>query len=170
MKHKLTAFLGELTKYDYILFGGVFVLFILVLILALVLRKKPALSAILALLAFAILFLGPTLGYVKMHEYIFASSVELISQKKLNFSAAIVVKGKLTNESKRNFKHCTITAAAIKQTKNKYKNYLLQFKPIRKRSIVEEDIQVGEVREFKMFIEPFTYKKDYNITLKADCI
>ncbi len=169
MKQKLTIFLEELTKYDYILFGGVFSLFLLFLILALLLRKKTFLSSLLALISFVILFLGPTLGYVKMHEYIFASSVKLLSQKKLNYSAAIIVKGEVTNLSKHNFKQCRISAAAIKKTGNKYKDYIFQFKPLKKMSIVQKDIKKGETRAFKMFIEPFTYAKDYNVTLKADC-
>ncbi len=36
-------------------------------------------------------------------------------------------------------------------------------------SIVEEDIGVGEIREFKLFIEPFTYSKDYNVSIGSKC-
>jgi len=169
MKSKITAFLNELMLYDYILFGSVFALFILILILALVLRKKTAVSLFLALLSFIILFLGPTLGYIKMHEYLFANSIKLLSQKQLTFTPALIVKGQLTNISKRNFHRCKITASIIKQGKNKYKNYIYQFKPLKKMSIVEQDIRRSQVRDFKIIVEPFSYSKDYNITLKADC-
>jgi len=170
MKEKVTAFINELIRYDYILFGAVLALFFLILILALVLRKKTALSAFLALLSFSILFVGPTLGYIKMHEYLFPNSVKLLSQKKLQFLPAIVVKGEIKNESKKEFKKCKITALVLRQSKNKIKTYIYKFKPIKKMSIIEENLLAEEVRRFKIIVEPFTSSRDYNISIKADCI
>jgi len=169
MKAKITAFIDGLITYDYILFGSVFALFILFIILGIVLRKKISFAIFLILLAFVILLAGPTVGYIKMHEYIFKNSVEIISQKKLTFTQAVVVKGKLTNESKQNFKSCKITANAHKVSKKKLKTYLYSFKAFKKMSILENDIAVGETREFKIIVEPFTYSKDYNISLGAKC-
>jgi len=169
MKHKITVFMESLITYDYILFAASFVLFILFIILGIVLRKKLTLAIIFILLAFTILLVGPTIGYVKMHEMIFKNSTELISQKRLEFTEAVVVKGKLINESSKNFKECKITASAYKVTRNKYKNYLKKLKPFKKMSIIEYDIVVSEIREFKIIVEPFTYNSDYNISLGADC-
>jgi len=169
MKSKITAFLNDLIMYDYILFGGAFFLFILFIILGLVLRKKVGLAIFLVLLGFIILILAPTLGYVEMHNYLFKNTTTLTKQKKLEFTQAIVVKGNLVNESKRNFNSCKITAKVHKVSKNEYRNYLLQFKTIKRMSIIEEDIAKGEMRDFKIIIEPFTYSKDYNITIGAKC-
>jgi len=169
MKHKIAAFIEGLITYDYILFGASFLLFIIFIILGIILRKKMVLAVIFVFLAFAVLLLGPTLGYVKMHEMVFQNSTEILSQKKLEFTQAIVLKGKLTNTSKRNFKECKITASVYKVTSNKYKNYLKKLKPFQKMSIVIDKISLSEVREFKMIIEPFTYRRDYNISLGADC-
>ena len=169
MKSKITAFIEGLISYDYILFGAVFVLFILFIILGILLRKKIALSLLFILLAFAILLLGPTLGYIKLHEKLFKNTTTLISQKQLQFSEAAVVIGSITNDSKHHFNSCKITASAYAMTSNKYKNYLKKLKPFKKMSIVEEDISVSETREFKIIIEPFRYSRDYNISLGADC-
>lgn len=169
MKHKILAFIEGLISYDYILFGASFVLFIVFIILGIVLRRKAALAVIIIFLAFAILLLGPTLGYVKMHDIIFKNSTELISQKRLEFTQAVVVKARLTNESDRDFAECKITASAYKVTSNKYKNYLKKLKPFQKMSIIELDIQKAQTREFKIIIEPFSYSRDYNISLGADC-
>ncbi len=169
MKAKLTAFLDTLIIYDYILFGATFVLFILFIILSIALRKKVLLAAFLALLSFALLILGPTLGYVKTHEYLFKNSTTLISQKRLEFVSAIVVKGSLVNESKFNFSSCKITASVHKNSKNELKKYLYKFKTIKKASILEEDIAKGETIDFKIIVESFTYSKDYNISLGAKC-
>ncbi len=169
MKAKVTAFINELIIYDYILFGSVFVLFILFIILGIILRKKLGLSIFLVLLAFSLLFLGPTLGYVEMHKFLYKNNVTLKSQKKLTFTKAIVIKGILSNDSKFNFQSCKITASAYKLSKNPIKKIIYPFKPIKKSSIVEEDIPKGNLREFKMFIEPFTYSKEYNISMEAKC-
>lgn len=169
MKAKITAFINDLILYDYILFGAVFVLFILFIILAIVLRKKVGFSIFLALLGFAILLLGPTLGYIKMHQFLYKNTILLTSQKKLTFTKAIVIKGTISNDSKFNFKSCKVTASAFKVSTNPIKNFIYPFKPLKNMSIVESDIPMGTNREFKMFIEPFTYSKDYNISLDARC-
>ncbi len=169
IKEKITAFINELVMYDYILFGSVFILFLLFIILAIILRKKVGLSIFLILLSFSILTVGPTLGYIKMHEYLFKNSCELISQKKLSFTPAVVVKGSITNESKVNFSSCLITASLYKSSKNIIKKHIYPLKPLKKMSILVENINRGETQEFKIIVEPFTYSKDYNISIKASC-
>ena len=169
MKVKITLFLNSLITQDYILFGSIFVLFILFIILGIVLRKRTFIAIFMMLLAFVILFVGPIVGYIKLHEYLFKNTLELVSQKKLNFTKAIVVKGKLTNQSKYTFSECLVTANVHKHTENKYKNYIYSFKPFQKMSILEYDIAKGKTIEFKIIVEPFTYAKDYNISLGANC-
>jgi hypothetical protein len=169
LKAKINTFIDGLITYDYILFGSVFGLFILFIIVGILFRKKTVLAVILILLAFSILFIGPTLGYVKMHEFLYKNSLKLTSEKRLSFTKAVVVKGELTNESKYNFESCKITASAHKVSKKKLKTFLYSFKSLKKMSILEYDIAVGETRAFKIIIEPFTYSKDYNISLGAKC-
>jgi hypothetical protein len=169
MKEKITAFVHNLLVYDYILFSSAFALFILFIILAILLRDKIGLAIFLVLFGFATLLLAPTLGYIEMHKYLFKNSTELVSQKKLNFVEAIVVKGRIKNESKFNFKQCKITASVYKVGKNKLKNYVYRLKPLKKMSIIEHDIPKGTTKEFKMFVEPFRYSRDYNLSLKASC-
>ena len=169
IKEKITAFIEGLISYDYILFGTVFTLFILFIILAIVLRKKVALSIFLILFAFTFVTLGSILGYIKMHEYLFKNSTKLVSQKRLSFTPAIVVNGTITNESKFDFSSCKITATAYKSSNNIIKKYIYPLKPLKKRSILQENINKGVTKEFKIIVEPFTYSKDYNISIKASC-
>ncbi len=169
MNNKITLFIDNLIPYDYILFGAVFVLFILFIILAIVLRKKIFLALIFIILAFSTLILGPTLGYIKLHETLFKNTTQLLSQKRLQFSEAVVVKGVVINESDKDFKECRVTAKVYGVSSNKLKNYLKQFKPFKKMSIVIVDIAKSQKREFKMIIEPFRYSRDYNISLGSDC-
>ncbi len=169
MKENIKVFIEGLIQFDYILFGSSFVLFILLIILAILLRRTVALSLFIALLSFSTLFLAPTLGYIKMHEYLFKNNTQLLSQQKLIFTEAVVVKGTLSNESKFNFKVCKITASIYKVTGNKVKDLIFPFNPFQKMLIEEADIKIGETRDFKMIIEPFTYANDYNVSVKADC-
>jgi len=169
LKSKITEFIHGLISYDYILFSISFTLFILFIVLGIVLRKKLFFATIFILLGFLVLLLGPSLGYIKMHEYLFKNSVIVTSVKKLNFTPALVLKGKITNESKKNFTRCRITANVYKVTSNKWKNYIKKLKPFKKMSISLENLEVSQTKEFKMIIEPFTYEKDYNISLGADC-
>jgi len=169
MKHKILAFMDSLIKYDYILFGSIFLIFFIFIILALVLRKKAGLSIFLVIFSFIFLMVAPIVGYAKMHTYLFKNELTLTSEKKLQYTKAIVVFGKLKNTSQRDFSVCKVTAIVNKSSKNEYKNYIYTFKPIMKMSIIEEDIVMGNEIDFKIIVEPFTYKYDYNITLEADC-
>jgi len=169
MKGKIIAFLHNLIAYDYMLFGAVFVLFLLFLILSIIIRKKLGLSIFFLLLSFIILIAGPTVGYSKMHEYLFSYNLILTSQKQLSFTPAIVIKGTIENTSKYDFKQCLLTAHVLKVSKNALREYLYAFKPLKKMSMIEYDIKKAQKREFKLIVEPFRYTKDYNISLQASC-
>jgi len=169
MKEKIISFIHNLIIYDYILFGTVFILFILFIILAIVVRNRVGFSIFLVLFSFIFLVFAPFFGYIQMHKYLFKNSTTLISQKRLHFTKALIVKGSITNQSKTNFKSCVVTISAYKVTNNKYKNMLYKLKPFQKMSILEKSILRGETKKFRVIVEPFTYAKDYNISLEADC-
>jgi hypothetical protein len=169
MKSKITAFVNELILYDYILFGSAFALFIILIVIAIVLRRKRGLAIFLILLGFTTLFTLPSLGYVKMHETLFKNSVEITSEKKLQFTQAIVVKGLLKNESNFDFKECRVTVRVHRSSANKYRDFLYGFKTIQRTSIILEEIPKESGREFKTFVEPFTYSRPYNLSIGAKC-
>lgn len=166
----ISKFINNLIAYDYILFGSLFVLFIIFVSVGIILRRKTLLAIFIILFAFITLFAGSIFGYIAMHQYFFKNETTIISQKKLSFTKAVVVYAKVKNSSDRDFKSCKITATAYKVSNNEIKNYLLKFKPIIKMSILENDILKGQEREIKLIIEPFTYANDYNVSIGADCI
>ncbi|MBE0513709.1 DUF2393 domain-containing protein [Sulfurimonas sp.] len=169
MTWEISKFINELIVYDYILFGTLFLLFILFVTLGILFRNRGAIAIFLILFAFTQLIVGSTYGYVKMHEYLFTNETSIISQKKLNFTQAIVLYGSVKNMSQRDFSSCKATATVYKKTGNRVKDYIFRLKPVNKMSIIEDGIVKDEEREFKMIIEPFTYGGDYNITLGAKC-
>lgn len=169
MKLGLTTFIEELILYDYILFGSVFCLFIIFIILGIIKREKTSTSIFLFIFAFLIIILGPTVGYMQMHKFLFKNSILLKEQKKLTYTKAVIVYGKLKNDSKFDFAMCNIKASAHKVSGNSVKDYLFKFNPFKETSSIEYDIFKGEEREFKIILEPFNYSKDYNISLGASC-
>lgn len=169
MQGAITDFINSMIMYDYILFASLFIVFIIFVIIGIVIRKKTIIAVSLIVFAFFELFAGSTLGYSKMHEYLYKNEVEITNNKKLNFTQAVVVEGVLKNLSQRDFKSCDINVKVHKKSKYKIKEYILRLKPIAKMSIIEQDIKIGQERPFKMIIEPFTYKYDYNISAEAKC-
>ena len=169
MTGAITKFINELIVYDYILFGTLFFLFVLLVALGILFRRRGAIAILLILFAFTQLLVGSTYGYLKMHEYLFKNETSIKSHKKLNFTQAIVLYGSVKNVSTRDFSSCEITATVYKNTGNEIKDYILRLKPINKMSILTQEILKDEKQEFKMIIEPFTYGGDYNITLGAKC-
>ncbi len=170
MKEKLTAFIAQLTLYDYVLFGAVIFVLILLLILAIIVRKKTALSFALILMALVLLLTGPTLGYVKLHQFLYKTTTQILEVKALEFSKALVVKGVVHNRSKRHLSTCSITTEIFKVSGNPYLDMLYPLNPFKKVSILKDvNLSSGEHYEFKMIVEPFTYTKEYNLSIGAAC-
>ncbi len=170
MKQKIISFIDGLILYDYILFGGVVLLFILFLILAILLRKRTALSIFIILFAFVILFLGPTLGYIQLHKFLYKNEIHITKIKKLQFTNALLIEGEIKNSSKFDFLTCKIKAGAYKVSGKKIPDMIYQYRPFKHGYLkLDTIIKPNETKSFKLFIEPFNYKKDYNITIGANC-
>ena len=170
MKEKITDFIHHLLIYDYLLFGGVALLFILLLIVAILLRRKLAVAISLVVFAFILLIAGPIIGYLQLHHYLFKHKIVLEETKALEFTEALLIRGSIENLSKRPFQECTIKAGVYKVTPYKWINPVYPYIPFKKGALhLSRTINPGESAPFKLFVEPFRYTKDYNITVKADC-
>lgn len=170
MKAKIIDFIHHLIIYDYFLFGGIFVLFILLLVLAIALRHKMALAVLFVILAFGILTAGSVVGYIQLHQYLFKNKIILHEVKALQFTEALLIKGDINNTSKRPFKECSVYAGVYKVSHNRYLDRVYPYLPFKKGSLkIIAPIAPGESEHFKLFVEPFRYYKDYNITIKAEC-
>ncbi len=169
MKEKVLAFLHSLTTYDLIYLGAVFALFLLLILLTLVLRKKLTLALFILLLAILEIALAPTLGFDFFHNWLFKNTITVTKAKKLHFVEAVVIEGKLKNDSRFDFKSCKVSAFVYKDTHNKYKNLIFKLKPLKTASLTLKDIPKGADATFKFLIEPFSYKKDIDVSLKGVC-
>jgi hypothetical protein len=169
MKAKLTAFIDQLMFYDYLLFGGSLLLFLLLLILAILLRERLAAALLCVFAAFAVLVLGPTLGYVTLHEQLFRHEIRLTEVKKLTFTDALLVQGTLTNLSGRPFSRCRISADLYKVSHNALLDRIRPYFPRQSGTVLKEGIAPGAEVAFKIFVEPFSYTDDYNVSIGASC-
>ncbi len=170
MKQKLIAFIDSLILYDYILFGAIIALFILFLILAILLRNRVAFSILMVFFAFIILLIGPTLGYQLMHQYLYKNDVHITEIKKLEFTDALLVRGTLKNISKMDFLTCKIKASAYKVSGKTIPDMIYPYKPFKKAYLkLDTIIKPNETKTFKLFIEPFQYSKEYNLSIGAHC-
>ena len=170
MKSTIIDFIDHLLIYDYLLFGGIILLFILLLLVAVVLRERLALGVFMVVTAFTVLTAGSYAGYIMMHQYLFKNKVSLSEVKALEFTEALLIRGEITNLSKRTFTECTLKTGVYKVTHKPYVDSIYPYFPFRKSSLhLKETIKPGETVPFKLFVEPFRYSKDYNTTVKAEC-
>lgn len=170
MKALIQEFINHLIIYDYFLFGGIIILFILLLILAIALQHKMGWAIFFVLVAFGVLTAGPVAGYITLHQYLFKHTLIVHEIKALEFTEALLIKGDINNTSKRTFSECTLSAGVYKVTHNKIIDPIYPYIPFKKSSLrVQKTIPPGKSVPFKLFVEPFRYTKDYNITLKAKC-
>ncbi|MCK9371666.1 MAG: DUF2393 domain-containing protein [Sulfuricurvum sp.] len=170
MKALIQDFIARLIIYDYLLIGGVVVLFIILLLLAILIRHKMRLAIFLVILAFGLLTAGSVWGYMALHHYLFQHTILLNEVKALEFTEALLIKGDLNNTSQRPFHECTITAKVYKVSHNKLIDPIYPYIPFKKNTLtMAEEILPGHSASFKLFIEPFRYAKDYNVTVKGEC-
>jgi hypothetical protein len=171
IKATLHNFIASLHLYDYIVFGISGALFILILLLAILLRRKAGLSITLVLLAFIILFALPVSGYNYIHGQLYKTELTNLNIKRLEFTEAIVIKGTITNKGKQDFHKCIISSQAYKGASGFLQELIYPLKPFQKVSIVkQEELGVDESLDFRLVMEPFTYTNEYNISMKVNCL
>ncbi len=171
IKATLHDFIASLHLYDYIIFGVSGALFVLILLLAILLRRKAVLSLILVLLAFIILIALPISGYNYIHDQLYRTELSNLNIKRLEFSEAIVIKGTITNRGKQNFTTCKISSHAYKSASGFLEELVYPLKPFQKVSIVkQEELGIDHSLDFRLVMEPFTYTDDYNISMKVNCL
>jgi aromatic ring-opening dioxygenase LigB subunit len=157
--------------YDYIAFGWLFGLLLMMILTALLsANKKPKLASFLIFTSFILMFTAP-IG-IKIFLDKTVRKVEILDQNstKLNFSKALVITGKIKNQGKIDLHKCYINAKVLKTSNNKYLDFLYNLKPIRKRTILTEaNLSKEKFEEFKVVFEKFNYKKEYRVSLSAEC-
>lgn len=171
LKANLQTFVSTLHTYDFIMFGAVGALFLLILLLAVLIRQRTVTSLFLILFALILIVIGPIAGYKYVHATVYKTEILDLQVKKLEFTEALVIKGSLKNSGKQSYSRCRISAHAYKGASNLFEEFVYPLKPFAKVSILkEEDLNITQSLDFKLVIEPFTYSDEYNISMEANCL
>ena len=170
VKTAILDFFNTLSVYDYVGFIITIVLFTLFLILALLLRRRTKLSMIFVVIAFIFFFAGPSAAHIFVKKTIFKSTPTLGEVKKLVYSDTLLIKGALFYIGQKDANHCKVEAHVHKRSTNSIKDFAYDLKTYKLGSdTIDKKFTKGDRVDFKIVIEPFTYKGDYNITLNSGC-
>ena len=158
----------SLTKYDAFAIGWVIFLAILLLVLA-VFIKRHSIQYIVLSLSILLLFLGPVGTKFVMDNYLRKADVVINEAKVLKYSDSVIVVGTITNKSRLLFKKCDIALLFVKPADNILKKAANILKP---KYIYIWDMNTSlekkETKQFKIIVDSFKMK-DFNLTVQPRC-
>lgn len=170
MKTQIVEFIHTLNLYDYLLFGGIIFFFLLFLILSIMFHQRIRLAITFVLLAFILLFTAPVIGYILLHSFVYKHKITLTTVQDLEFSDALVIKGDLNNTSSQTLKECTLYTGISQVSSIQPLNTLYTYLPFRRKSLtINGPIAPAEGTSFKLLIEPFSYPKHFQVTVRGNC-
>ena len=156
---------------DWVSYSWAFLLFLIIFVVSIYVMSK---AQILGVLMLFLSIFGLAAGVYFISDFLDtrlrARNLELISQKRLSYTDALVVDFNLKNLSKKSFGRCNIRLKFYYPSENKLKNAINKFKPFLKENIIfEGQIAAGESRRISGAIEGFRAARDYNITTASEC-
>lgn len=164
------TYLANLSVYDYLGLSAIFLLFTLLFVLAIALKKHWVLSFLLILIGFTLLAASPMLLNFGMRHSAKQADITIYQGKKLQYTQAVLIHGALTNNGVLDFKRCTVTAKIAKAATNPVLAFVHQAKPLRTQHLtIDQPIKKGETFPFRMIVENFTYAKPFRIVTYANC-
>ena len=168
LRYYLYYSIHSLTRYDYMALGWVIFLALLLLILALFVKRRGAAYSLL-FLGMVLLFFGPPLIKIAMDRFIRAASAETSVIKPLKFSHALLLEGNVTNLSRSDFGSCDLVVS-IYRPDTPLKSWAAWLKPV--RVYIQPDLfalRPHETKPFKIIVDHFTTKGDFNVTVIPRC-
>lgn len=171
-KQSLGDYVYSLTIYDYVAFGWLAFLLIVIFSLSvmMMMRKKLRCSILLMLVTIFLIFAAPI--SIKLFLDKSVRKVAILDQNHtiLNFSKSLIVTAKLENRGKIDLHKCYINSKVLKTPENFFKDILNYLKPIEKKTIIlTEDLSQNQIKEFKVVFENFKYSENYDVIVKAEC-
>ncbi|KIM09268.1 MAG: hypothetical protein KU28_01130 [Sulfurovum sp. PC08-66] len=169
-REMILGFIAELTPYDYVGFALVLLLFVILLVLAILLKHKTFLSLLLFLMGFLTLLGGPFGVYKVVHTALYGATVVLEEEQKLFYTPALLIGGVLTYGGKMDASGCRVIAYVHKTDDNPIKNFVHRLKPYKQgETLLEKTFVRGDTLGVRIAIEPYLYEGNHTITLKAEC-
>lgn len=171
MKTKILHFIDTLSLYDYILFGGILTLFLILLVLAVLFHHKFKLAIAFVVMAFLLLTLAPFVGYMVLHNYLYAHTVTVSTVQDLQYSDILLLRGDIKNTSNQTLKQCTLTFGISKVSSVSLLNdHFYPYLPFRTQKItLTKEIKPDASESFKVLVEPFNYPKKVSVRVWSQC-
>ncbi|MBT0880384.1 MULTISPECIES: DUF2393 family protein [unclassified Campylobacter] len=160
-------YLANFYAQDLILLGLCFLFFIVILILAIFLRKLPTFSIFLIIVGIILEFVLFFIGENYINATYRPAELEIIKNDKLIFSDNIYLDFKLHNKSQRDFKICKIKFNIKKISKNNLELIKNTLKPLKTTEIILKDIPKNSYEKSYLLI-PSNVKK-YTIDTLITC-
>ena len=171
LKSSILQYIQHMGPYDYAAYAWLIILFFVMILLAIIVARKNALlSIVITLISLLLLFVGPFILKHYLDIYLRPSITKSTEIKKLTFSNTLIVKGHITNISKKTFFTCRVDIDVIKNSNSDIKNFLYKLKPLLKKTMfIDKPIEVNATEEFDVVFNNYTYKKDVNISMNSVC-
>ncbi len=170
-KQSLGDYVHSLTIYDYLAFGWLALLLIVMFLLSIMMiKKRPKCAILLMFVTTFFIFVAPI--SIKLFLDKSVRKVVILDQNHtvLNFSKSLIVTAKLENRGKIDLYKCYINSKVLKAPDNFLKDILNYLKPIEKKTIIlTEDLPQNQKKEFKVVFENFKYSGNYAVIVKAEC-
>ncbi len=171
LKQRITDYIQHLTIYDYFAISWVGVFFIfMMMIVFLNIKKRTKFAISLFLISLVLVTFSPI--FIKLYFDKTVRKVEILDQKitKLNFANMLIIKGKLQNQGKIDYKKCRVFTKVVKKNKNKYKNILNNLKPLRNMSIViNQKLKKENKESFRIVMKNFKFNSPYEVKVRGEC-
>lgn len=163
----ISFYLANFYAQDLILLGLCFLFFIIILILAIFLRRFPAFSLFLIIIGIIFEFILFFMGENYINATYRPAELEFMKNEKLLFSNNIFLDFKLHNKSQRDFKICKIKFYIKKPSKNQLELIKNTLKPLKTTEIILKDIAANSY-EKSFLIVPSNVKK-YTLSTTITC-
>ena len=163
-------FLHNLNFYHYGVSAFIAIIFILFFALAILLRRRLILSAILFLLAF--LAAGPAFvgGYIVTEDIIRRVDVSDFNVKRLHFVKAFVVTGNIQNNGKIDFHKIYVKVKFVKKDDRWWMEYKDFFSPVREQTfLIDEPLAVRKSTDFKFLADTTGLKNTDSLVIYTVC-
>ena len=164
------SFIQSLTIYDYLGFALLGLLFLLLIILAILMRSRTAIVLFFTFVAFMLVTAGPFGVKYGFDHLVRSSEVTVDKAQKLQYSSALLVEGKITNTGKIDYSKCEIGFKVVQPADNKALALLHWLRPIAySHLVVDKKLQRGQSEGFEHMIDGFTYEDAFEIKTIRKC-
>ncbi len=170
LKQRILDYTHNLTNYDYIAYGWLFAILICFLLLAIVLiGKKPKTSVFFMMIMLFVMIAGPFAIKYGLDQTIRKAVIVDENITELPFSKNLVVLGEVENRGKIDFNKCRVFLKVLKEDENRYKQLLYTLKPIRKKSVIINNVLKGQKVAYKIVLDRFSPKIKYLVKQSVEC-